>query len=115
VQLPRDALALGLDREPFRALLLGAQAAQEVGGVGERERHDDRDHQVRRDRLDADRAAQRARVELGGDRDGEVRGGEAARPQHGGAEAQRGRGQHERRERVDVERAAPVAGQPHER
>lgn len=51
MQLPGDALALALDRQPLGAQPLGPQPLEDLGGVGERERDDDGHHEVRRDRL----------------------------------------------------------------
>ena len=73
VQLPRDPLTLALDREALGAQALAAQAREHVGGVGESEDHDERHHEVRRDRLQADRARQRVGVQLGVGGDAEDR------------------------------------------
>ena len=116
VQLPRDALALGLHGQALAALALVAEPAQQLGRVGEREDDDERDHQVRRDDLQADGALERLAAEaLGGDRHQQVGAGEHQPPPGRAPERQLGRREDERGQREDVERAAPVGREVDER
>ena len=72
VQLPGDPLALALDGEPLGLQALRLQAVEHVRRVRERERDDERDHDVGRDRLEPDRVAQRVRIEARVHGDAEV-------------------------------------------
>jgi hypothetical protein len=108
VQLPGDPLALALDREALGPHPLAAQALQHVCRVREGEHDDERHHEVRRNGLQADRARQRVRVEIGVDRDPEVAQRERGAPAERAPERKsRGR-QDQRRQHEHVERAAPV-------
>ena len=115
VQLPRDPLALALHRQALGAQALVAQALEHVRRVRQRQHDDERDHEVRGDRLQPDRALQRVRVQLGVDRDAEVGQRERQAPTERAAKRLAGRRQDQRGEHEDVERAAPVLGRRDER
>ena len=108
MQLPGDALTLALNSQALGAQSFLAQAPEHVGGVGQREHDDERDHDVRGDRLQAHRALQRLRVKSRVDRDPEKRQREEQAPDQRTTKRQTCRGKDERGEHEDVKRAAPV-------
>jgi hypothetical protein len=108
VQIPGDPPPLGLEREPFRSRLLAAELSQRVGRVGERERDEPGDHEVRGQRLDSCGGPYLAQVEAQGNRHAEVAGGVGGSEHQRATERQRRGRQHERGEAEQVERAAPV-------
>ena len=109
VELAADAAPLGLNRERVATRLLGAQAPHQRCRVRERDHDQQRHEQMGDERLQPGRAGP-VQATFGRRRQRAVGGGEADPEGKGQRRRPRRRGEDQRREREQVEGAAPVAG-----